>query len=152
MRYLLSKGTTVVLYYGDADYNVPWVGGELVAEGVGAPGFSQAGYAKINTNDGVTHGEVKQAGGFSFVRVYEAGHKAPFYQPLLMFEVFNRAINGLDIETGKVEAGPSYRTCGPAKSLYREGNSTVQFDDVSANLTYDVNTNQPGKPWNATGL
>ncbi|KAI3336299.1 alpha/beta-hydrolase [Xylariaceae sp. AK1471] len=149
LRALVARGLTVALYAGDADYNCNWLGGEVVASAVAAPGFSSAGYADLVTSDGVTHGQVKQAGKFSFTRIYESGHEVPFYQPLASLEYFDRAIKGLDLQTGKRKAAGGYRTKGPQRSTYREGNSTVQFDVTPGNLTYDVIANKPGNPWPA---
>ncbi len=150
LRYLLSRGIIVALYAGDADYNCNWLGGEAVAEAVGAEGYCEAGYADLRTSDGVAHGQVKQAGLFSFTRIYESGHEVPFYQPLAALEYFERAIAGRDIETGALPVTPDYRTAGPSLSTYREGNGTIQWDVVPANSTYDVNTNKPGVPWQQT--
>lgn len=75
---LLKQGVTVMLYAGDADYNCNWLGGEVVANEVGQPGFDSAGYVDISTSDHVPHGQVKQSGAFSFVRIYESGHEVPF--------------------------------------------------------------------------
>ena len=75
---LLRQGVTVSLYYGDADYNCNWLGGEVVANEIGQPGFDSAGYVDISSSDGIVHGQVKQAGAFSFVRIYESGHEVPF--------------------------------------------------------------------------
>ncbi|KAK5627995.1 hypothetical protein RRF57_003710 [Xylaria bambusicola] len=147
LRSLVHSGVTVAMYAGDADYNCNWLGNEVSANSVRAPGFSSAGYRDMRTSDGVCHGQVKQAGKFSFTRFYEAGHEVPFYQPLASLEFFTRAIQGRDIESGKHIVGPSYRTEGPLKSTYREGNGTVQFSVTPANLTYDVITNKPGAPW-----
>lgn len=151
LRSLVRRGVTVALYAGDADYNCNWLGSEVVAAAVSAPGYARAGYRDLRTSDGVVHGQVRQAGKFSFTRVYESGHEVPFYQPLAALELFSRAIRGLDIETGcaKVSSSSSYRTYGPARSTYREGNGTIQFDVTPANLTYDVHTNKPGAPWPA---
>lgn len=80
MRALIEQNITVVMYTGDADYNCNWLGGEAVSIEIDAPGFSSAGYTNITTSDGVIHGQVKQAGKFSFVRIYESGHEVPFYQ------------------------------------------------------------------------
>ncbi|MCJ1307647.1 hypothetical protein MMC25_001294 [Agyrium rufum] len=142
---LLKQGVTVMLYTGDADYNCNWLGGEVVSEEVGAPGFASAGYTDIQTSDKVVHGQVKQSGAFSFVRVYESGHEVPFYQPLAALEFFERSINGMDIATGtkKVAAGSKYKTVGTAKSTYREGNSTIQFKVLPSNATYNTTTNKP---------
>lgn len=150
LRYLLSQNVTVALYAGDADYNCNWLGNEVVADAVAADGFSEAGYADLQTSDGVAHGQVKQAGKFSFTRIYESGHEVPFYQPLASLEYFARAIRGSDIETGESAVASGYRTSGPAKSTYREGNGTVQWEVLPANVTYNVETNEPGLPWQQT--
>ena len=84
-----------MLYAGDADYNcvyhqlpkcLPyrfinanqglgnWLGGEVVSNEVGQPGFQDSGYINISTPDGIVHGQVKQSGAFSFARIYESGH------------------------------------------------------------------------------
>ena len=145
IRKLLEQGVTVMMYTGDADYNCNWLGGEAVAEEINAPGFASAGYTNIVTSDGVTHGQVKQAGAYSFVRIYESGHEVPFYQPLASLEIFGRAIQGLDIATGltKVPAKSKFVTVGTPRSLYREGNSTVQFEVLPTNSTYNTTLNGP---------
>ncbi|TRX88425.1 hypothetical protein FHL15_010681 [Xylaria flabelliformis] len=157
LRYLIEHDVTVALYAGDADYNCNWLGSEVIANTVGsssissvsqqAGNFAAAGYRDLQTSDGVVHGQVKQAGKFSWTRIYESGHEVPFYQPLASLEFFERAIQGRDIETGQHVVGKSYRTGGPLKSTYREGNGTIQFEVTPANLTYDVITNKPGAPW-----
>ena len=75
---LLQQGVTVMMYTGDADYNCNWLGGEAVSNEIGQPGFATAGYVDISTSDNVVHGQVKQSGAFSFVRIYESGHEVPF--------------------------------------------------------------------------
>ena len=46
----------------------------MVSNEVGQPGFNCSGYTNISTSDGIVHGQVKQSGAFSFVRIYESGH------------------------------------------------------------------------------
>lgn len=147
IRYLLSKGVTVAVYAGDADYNCNWLGNEASMERVNAPGFDEAGYVDLVTSDNVTHGQVKQAGKFSFTRIYESGHEVPFYQPLASLEFFERVIKGRDVQTGRKDVHANYLTHGPKKSTYREGNATMQFEVLPANATYDPITNKPGAPW-----
>ncbi|CAD0112869.1 unnamed protein product, partial [Aureobasidium uvarum] len=143
LKSLVYGDVTVVLYAGDADYNCNWLGGEVVAEEVDAPGFSTAGYTNVTSSDNVVHAQVKQSGKFSFVRVFESGHEVPFYQPLISLEMFDRAIHGKDIATGKRTVKGGYKTSGPAKSTYREGNSTVQFEVVNATATYNTTLDGP---------
>ena len=146
MLKLIQANLTVVMYTGDADYNCNWLGGEVVAHEIGAPGFEKAGYVNITTSDGIVHGQVKQSGKFSFIRIYESGHEVPFYQPVVALEMFERAIAGKDMATGKQVVNGSYITKGTPKSTYREGNSTIQFDVVNATATYNTTTNAPNPP------
>jgi hypothetical protein len=64
--------------------------------------------------------------------------------------MFERAINGLDMATGKIKPGPEYETRGPRESTYREGNSTVQTKDIPIDAVYNTTTNVPDLPANGT--
>jgi carboxypeptidase C (cathepsin A) len=151
---LLKDGVAVAMYAGDADYNCNWLGGQVVAEEVAGNGFqfgwSAAGFQNITTSDGIVHGQVRQSGKFSFSRIYLSGHEVPFYQPLTALSLFERVINGRDVATGMSIVGKCYRTSGPKESTYREGNSTVQYEVVPVNITYDTSTGAPGAPWPST--
>ena len=167
----------------------------MVSNEVGQPGFNYSGYTNVSTSDGIVHGQVKQSGAFSFVRIYESGHvsslkviiclfearlgrrcicwacfvlrhvswlrllsqlakanvkisikEVPFYQPEIALAIFERAIAGLDIATGSINVTNGYRTFGPATSDYREGNSTIQFEVININTTYNTSTNKPNPP------
>ncbi|CDU25528.1 probable carboxypeptidase 2 (C-terminal fragment) [Sporisorium scitamineum] len=152
VRSLLDQGVQVVMYAGDADYNCNWLGGEVIAEQVQHKGFDKAGYADLKTSDGIAHGQVKQSGQFSFIRIYESGHEVSFYQPLAALEMFERVLNSTDLATGKekITQGSSYKTSGPAKSTYREGNATVQYEVLPPNATYNTTTNAPNKSTNSS--
>lgn len=149
MKKLIDANVTLVMYFGDADYTCNWVGGEAVSHTLNAPGYEKAGYTNITTSDNIVHGQVKQAGKFSFLRIYEAGHEVPFYQPLVSLEMFRRAVGSLDIATGKREVGEGYLTVGTQKSTFREGNGTVQTVVVPQGATYNTTTGMPN-PFNAT--
>lgn len=143
LRDMVRRGIRVTLYAGDADYECNWLGVEAVAEAIGVAGFDRAGYTNINTEDGVVHGQVKQSGPFSFVRVYQAGHATGAFQPLALQTLFARTLNGTDLATGNTWVNPQYRSQGSQKSTYREGNATVQYRSWPDNSTYDYITNQP---------
>lgn len=140
---LLKQNVSVLLYAGDADYNCNLIGNEVVSGQIGAPGFDTAGYTNIKTSDHITHGQVKQSGSFGFARIYESGHEVPYYQPLAALEIFARAIKRTDIATGTVAVTAKYKTTGPAKSTYREGNSTIQNKVTPSCATYNTTTNAP---------
>lgn len=142
-----AKGNLLILSIGN------WLGGEAVAETINATGFSTAGYTNISTSDGVVHGQVKQAGKFSFLRIYESGHEVPYYQPVASLEMFQRAISGKDIATGQRTVRGGYTTSGPAKSTYREGNSTIQLDVIDTGATtYNITTDEPNPVTNGSSL
>lgn len=144
LKSLIAKGVKLVMYFGDADYNCNWLGGQVVAEHVNATGYNnEAGFVNISSSDDVVHGQVRQAGSFAFIRIYESGHEVPFYQPLVALEVLNRTIHGLDVATGQTAVNATYRTTGPKTSTYQEGNATVQMDVVPVDDVYNTTTAQP---------
>jgi len=147
MKLLLDQGVSVTMYTGDADYNCNWFGGQVVSHEVGAPNFENAGYVNVTTSDGIVHGQVKQAGKFSFLRIYESGHEVPFYQPVIALEMLERVIAGRDIATGKVPVTSSYITHGTAESTYHEGNATMQLEVVPTDATYNTTTGEPNPPY-----
>ena len=61
---------------------------------------------------------VKQAGRFSFARVFDAGHATAFYQPETVYELFMRAMFNNDLATGKEDLNKNkeYATEGPTDS------------------------------------
>jgi hypothetical protein len=110
---------------------------------INAPGYCDAGFTNISTSDNVVHGQVKQSGLFSFVRIYESGHEVPFYQPLVSLEMFERALKQVDIASGKEKIDDDYMTEGTPTSTYREGNATIQFKVTPSNATYNTVLNAP---------
>lgn len=124
IAHLLDKGVKVALLYGDRDYscnckssdpaatsfqvrltlNLSGIGGENVSLAVNysqATAFRSAGYEDIMVNNSYVGGQVRQHGNFSFSRVYQAGSAVAASQPETAFQIFQRAIFGLDIAAGK---------------------------------------------------
>lgn len=79
--------------------------------------FRSAGYAPFVVDD-VEYGEVRQYGNFSFLRIYEAGHEVPFYQPVGSLALFNRTINHVDLATGTEPVTGNLATNGTAKATH----------------------------------
>ncbi|KAF7712630.1 Carboxypeptidase, partial [Penicillium ucsense] len=127
------------------DYNCNWLGGQVVADEINAPGYKDAGFVNITTSDGVVHGQVRQSELYSFVRIYESGHEVPFYQPLASLELFERALARKDIATGEkaVSSHCGYKTHGPPTSDYREGNATIVTKILPTNSTYNTSLDGP---------
>lgn len=76
--------------------------------------FASAGYADLVTNSSYNGGLVRESGRLSFSRVFQAGHSAGGYQPETLSVIFNRAVFGKDIATGKIDlsSDDSYATEG----------------------------------------
>ncbi|CAK1357404.1 Carboxypeptidase S1 B [Cercospora beticola] len=122
IEYLLSQGVKVSMVYGDRDYRCPWDGGEklsLAANWSSSTAFRSAGYADIKIGDcGQAGGVVRQHGGLSFSRVFQAGHDVAFSQPRTAFEIFKRSILGFDVARGKRQTDDQYSTTGPRDSWH----------------------------------
>lgn len=120
---VLESGVHVHLAFGDRDFSCNWMGGELISLAVAysqQDRFRSSGYANLQTNASYVGGLVRQAGGFSFSRVFEAGHMMPAYQPETASVIFERAVGHRDIATGEVAVDDStsnYATTGPADAL-----------------------------------
>ena len=145
LKALLEHGVTVTLLAGDADYNCNWIGNEIIANKVGGLSIMKAGYQDILVSTSSVPGQVKQAGSFSFSRIYYSGHEVPFYQPQAALELHYRTVHGLDIATGKHKVTKDYITKGPLHSVFREGNSTVQFQRLPVDAIYSTDTYGPAK-------
>lgn len=119
---LLNNSVRVALFYGDADYICNWFGGEAVSKEVPythQKEFNAAGYAPFKV-DGEEYGEVRQYGNFSFLRIYEAGHEVPYYQPKASLEMFRRTLLGLTISDGNLRFAGNYSSSGTANATHTE--------------------------------
>lgn len=122
LEFLLNSTVRVALFYGDADYICNWFGGEAVSNALQfahTKEFAQVGYTPFLV-DGVEYGSVREYGNFSFLRIYEAGHEVPYYQPLASLEFFRRVLGNKDIATGTIELTPTYGTKGTKNSTHTE--------------------------------
>ncbi|KAH8888075.1 alpha/beta-hydrolase [Thozetella sp. PMI_491] len=149
MTSLLQEGVTVAMFGGDADYDSNLIGAQIVADNVGAPGWPQAGIVNMTAlTNGQIPGETRQADGFSFTRLYFAGHFSAFHAPEAALRVFERAMTGMDIATGTMPMalGKNITTKGSQTSTFREGSGTVQTKAVPAGAIYNPDTHLPEIP------
>ena len=106
--HLIRSGIRVLIYNGDADSCVPYIGNEewtlgMVEDGVveektawhpwyaGADDSVPAGYA---TNYNVVNESDSSSPRFSFVTIRLAGHEVPHYTPRAAYVLFKRFIDG----------------------------------------------------------
>ena len=122
LEFLLNSSVRVALFYGDADYICNWFGGEALSNQLqfdDAKEFAKTGYAPFVV-EGTEYGAVREYGNFSFLRIYDAGHEVPYYQPLASLEYFRRVLENKDIATGELELTASYGTTGPKNSTHTQ--------------------------------
>lgn len=81
--------------------------------------FRAAGYEPFMVNR-QEYGEVRQFGNFSFLRMYEAGHEVPYYQPVAALEMFRRTLDNLKLADGTPENIANYSTHGTPNATHTE--------------------------------
>lgn len=94
-----------------------------------------------NRVNGGEYGEVRQYGNFSFMRIYEAGHEVPFYQPEASLELFRRVLGNLDIATGQTTLTGTYNTTGQPNATHSEG--YVPIPSVTPPVSYTAAITNP---------
>jgi carboxypeptidase C (cathepsin A) len=140
---ILNNDVRVALIYGDADYICNWFGGEAASLKLrykNAKQFEEAGYVPFMVN-GKEYGEVREYGRFSFLRVYEAGHEVPYYQPEASLEMFRRVLGNLILADGSGPITPDYETGGTAEATHT--NSFVPLPSSSSSLAASISSEAP---------
>ncbi|KAJ2720100.1 hypothetical protein GGI07_004812 [Coemansia sp. Benny D115] len=92
---LLEAGIRVLVYAGDADFICNWYGNKAWSEELewsGKSGFNEEA-DKEWVLDGKPVGEARSFKNFSFVRMFGAGHMAPYDQPESSLDMINRWIS-----------------------------------------------------------
>ncbi|KAI8098799.1 prepro-carboxypeptidase Z [Halteromyces radiatus] len=91
---LLNHGVRVLLYAGDADYICNWYGNHAWAQQLNFKGSKAYRKDKLKPwlVDGKEVGQYQAGGNLTFVRVYEAGHEVPYYQPKAALAMFTNAV------------------------------------------------------------
>jgi carboxypeptidase C (cathepsin A) len=159
IEYLLEKDVQVALVYGDRDSRCNWIGVEnvsLTVEYPDAPKFRDAGYADLRTNETYSGGVVRQYDGFSFSRVFDAGHAVSAFQPQTAYEIFNRVMFRRDVATGLVPAGSEQqRTSGSKrrssrisrfKHSARGADTKSHYQSQGPSSSWHIKNNLPASP------
>jgi len=79
---VINAGVRTIVYDGDADYILNFNGVEAMVDALDTqftPQFQQQQFATY-TVEGQTAGQFKNAGTFSYIRIYGAGHEVPAYK------------------------------------------------------------------------
>lgn len=91
VAFLLSKNVPVLVYSGDLDFICNWRGGEKWTNQLNWPGQNK--FQNMNYTSLANYGQYKTLNGFTFYRVYQAGHMVPMDQPAAALDMLNRFIN-----------------------------------------------------------
>jgi hypothetical protein len=130
------------LYAGDADYICNWYGIEAVSLAIpwsGRSAFNEAGYTDFMVDE-EAYGQVRQAGNLTFLRVWNAGHEVPYYQPEASLEMFQRMIRHREMADGVRQVTDNTSTtgtflaqpvCGQHSELCLEEKSEIETEKTS---------------------
>jgi len=95
----LAAGIRVLIYAGDRDYICNWLGNQAWAQQLTWPHHDAFANATIGNwtapgaTDGGAIGTLQSSNGFSFLRVYDAGHMVPRDQPANALAMLNAFIH-----------------------------------------------------------
>jgi cathepsin A (carboxypeptidase C) len=94
----LAAGIRVLMYSGDQDFICNWLGNQAWTLAMDWPhkdDFNAAPMQNWTTSDAATTvGQLRSSNGFSFLRVYDAGHMVPRDQPQNALAMLNAFISG----------------------------------------------------------
>jgi serine carboxypeptidase-like clade 4 len=96
---MLEAGVRVMVYAGEDDFICNWVGNRRWVRAMrwsGAEAFV-ATRAEPFVVDGVTGGEVIEAGALAFVKMSQSGHMVPMDQPKNALAMLDRFVRGVPI-------------------------------------------------------
>lgn len=91
----LNAGIRVLIYAGDQDYICNWLGNQAWAKNMDWTHKADFNAAKVTDwkVNGTSAGTLQTSNGFSFLRVYDAGHMVPMNQPKNALEMVRQFIN-----------------------------------------------------------
>ncbi|GAM34978.1 hypothetical protein TCE0_015f02914 [Talaromyces pinophilus] len=98
---VVKAGVRTLLWAGDADFICNWMGFLVTANRVDYPGQDKFANEILvpYTVNGVPHGTFKTVENLSFLRVFQAGHEVPMYQPETALQVFMQTLKDLPISS-----------------------------------------------------
>ncbi|KAM5353957.1 hypothetical protein ACJ41O_000607 [Fusarium nematophilum] len=91
---VVKHGVNTLIWAGDTDWICNWEGNLLAAEALEWEGQSKFATTKVRnyTVDGEVHGEYKVVENLAWLKVFEAGHSLPYYQPETALQVFKQVM------------------------------------------------------------
>lgn len=98
---LLNSNISVLAYAGDADFMCNWMG--VRAWTINVPWNGHLKYSQQEDIDwysnAIVAGAIRSRGSLTFLRLFNAGHMAPYDQPQVALDMFSRWISGKILQT-----------------------------------------------------
>ncbi|CAM1510219.1 Fc.00g005540.m01.CDS01 [Cosmosporella sp. VM-42] len=93
---VVKQNIATLIWAGDTDWICNWEGNYVVVNKIDWHGRKKFAKQKVKpyTVGGKLHGEYKTLGNLSWLKVYEAGHEVPYYQPEVALQAFKQIMQG----------------------------------------------------------
>ncbi|KAG2225683.1 hypothetical protein INT45_012155, partial [Circinella minor] len=99
ISFLLNHGVRVLVFVGDVDYLCNWYGNNALFNAL--PWYYTDKYRERSLEPWIINnrevGQIKSWGPLTFIRVYQAGHVVPYYQPLPSLAMFQAWISNMTL-------------------------------------------------------
>ncbi|KAI9251343.1 prepro-carboxypeptidase Z [Phascolomyces articulosus] len=99
ITFLLNQGIRVLVFVGDVDYLCNWYGNNALFNAL--PWYHADHYRAQSLKPWMLNsrevGQIKSWGPLTFIRVYQAGHDVPYYQPLPSLAMFQAWIKNITL-------------------------------------------------------
>ncbi|CAO3637078.1 unnamed protein product [Cunninghamella blakesleeana] len=93
---ILDNNIPVLIFAGDADYRGNWYGNYAWTMELSFAKnqiYQSSTFKPFFATNGTQVGEVQTGGGLTFVKIYQAGHMAAYYQPEAVYDMFYKFTN-----------------------------------------------------------
>jgi len=94
LSFLVRKNLQVLLYYGDKDWIVNWIGGEIMADNL--EWRKKEYFSKPRLVEWKNYGEYKSVDSLTFLKVNNAGHFLSMDQPKIALQMIEKFVKGWD--------------------------------------------------------
>ncbi|KAI8717750.1 hypothetical protein NCS52_00851900 [Fusarium sp. LHS14.1] len=91
---VVKRGINTLIWAGDTDWICNWEGNLWAADALEWPGQAKFAATALRnyTVNGKVHGRYKVVDNLAFLKVFEAGHSVPYYQPETALQVFKQVM------------------------------------------------------------
>ncbi|KAI0757297.1 serine carboxypeptidase [Daedaleopsis nitida] len=137
---VIDAGVRTIIYDGDADYILNYVGVEAMVDALQtkfSDEYAKQDFTPFNVG-GQVAGQYKNAGTFSYVRIYGAGHEVPAYSHGTLgvgeaaFQMYSQIMRNQSLASTASGSGPSGTTSNPGSAVDQPTESNSSPVDSSS--------------------